>query len=887
LLVLASCAPAARGPSVSLPPIGAKPEVLPSGLTLMLAPSPGSGLVRFTTVIDTGSSRDPEGMEGLAHMVEHLSYRATLGSNGERVIDVIKDLGGDMNAWTRRDDTEYTAVAPKEALPRLLEIERHRLSDTVQGVTPDALAVEREVVKNELHSRSLDAASLEVLQQMLFPPGHPYRRPLTQGAAVGLDDAAAFARRWYRPERATISVSGDFDPPAVTAFFRESLPGESAPVRDPAVHAQPPKRYEAGPRALQAPVGEATVILGWSLPGGYRSDQPLVEVSVAALQGAVATLVQDQVDDLHCATSIGEQASLALCSMQVIEGGSSAEQIGQKAVDGIYALYDDRQGEWQARTFAAARARFVTSLLQAWSGPSRDEVAARFLLYTGRADPFAEWLSAEAHVDDDAIRRFAYHWLTRDRVSMLILSPAPPDAAPATIAFDSRYSWPGATFDAPANDALAKLSPDAIAALGAAPDLAGLRDLTLPNGLRAILLPHGAGDRVRISLRTEGGYATAVPWGFPDFAFYRFPAGDPVDFGGTWSATREPDGEVISLDVPRNKIGRALALLQDRLDGTRSLWDRGRFHEALENARRRSRAAGRRPETIAYHALWEHLLPGHPLASKGYDVPRLEEVDRDRHDAWWKSTHAPKNATLVIAGPIDPGVEETVLKTLGSWRRNDPGETMPPLPAPPAAPARTVLLVDRRAGSQTDVETGCLVGAAPGGSSEDDDVLAALLREDLWISIRDRAGASYGSEVSLKRFRGGTGILLIRAEVDSAKAVPALDVLFDRLHEIARGREPEGRLTRIKAILARRTHIENVSVEDLSRSVLELARLGRPLDDLRFRPRRLADVQREDLGDLLSRCEGHEIVTLTGPADALEPLLAARKLPVERVAKPD
>src|SRR5207244_2754042 len=114
-----------------------------------------------------------------------------------------------------------------------------------------------DVIRNELRSRSLDSASFEVLEGMLFPPGHPYRRPAGESLqAATIEDARAFARAWYHPDRATVIASGDLDPAAVTGFFRDAFPETGTRVRqEPA--AKPPKRYEAGPRRIPAPVSEA------------------------------------------------------------------------------------------------------------------------------------------------------------------------------------------------------------------------------------------------------------------------------------------------------------------------------------------------------------------------------------------------------------------------------------------------------------------------------------------------------------------------------------------------------------------------------------------------------------------------------------------------------
>src|SRR5688500_17028321 len=206
IVAVTACAPRAVG----VPPLPrTKPAhelTLKSGMRLLVIEERGSTSVMVSLVVSAGSRHDPRGKEGLAHLVEHLTFRADV-SESDRRVDVVKRAGGDFNAWTRDEETQFITIAPREALDGLLALEAGRVRDPLAGIDEKTLRVEREVIRNELRSRGLDAAAAELMKEMLFPADHPYRHAgVTTHRSLDaetLDDARAFARERYRARTAT------------------------------------------------------------------------------------------------------------------------------------------------------------------------------------------------------------------------------------------------------------------------------------------------------------------------------------------------------------------------------------------------------------------------------------------------------------------------------------------------------------------------------------------------------------------------------------------------------------------------------------------------------------------------------------------------------------
>ena len=103
----------------------------PSGLRILMQSERSQPVVAVTAVIDRGSEYDQPEMDGIAHVLEHLAFRAnhsmTEDNPGLENWDLIAQMGGTINASTSVDWTNYMTIAPRDALIPLVRIEALRL----------------------------------------------------------------------------------------------------------------------------------------------------------------------------------------------------------------------------------------------------------------------------------------------------------------------------------------------------------------------------------------------------------------------------------------------------------------------------------------------------------------------------------------------------------------------------------------------------------------------------------------------------------------------------------------------------------------------------------------------------------------------------------------
>jgi predicted Zn-dependent peptidase len=184
--------------------------VLPNGLRVVHALTP-SPVVYCGYAVDAGARDELPGEQGLAHYVEHMLFKGTTHRRAWHILNRMEAVGGDLNAFTNKEETMvYCAHLPAD-LPRAMEL----LSDIVFHSTFPQEEMEREVevIVDEIQSYEDSPSELifDEFDGLLFPH-HPLGRNIL-GRAEELrrftsDDLKRFVARLYRPERMVFFVQG-------------------------------------------------------------------------------------------------------------------------------------------------------------------------------------------------------------------------------------------------------------------------------------------------------------------------------------------------------------------------------------------------------------------------------------------------------------------------------------------------------------------------------------------------------------------------------------------------------------------------------------------------------------------------------------------------------
>ncbi|MBC7862582.1 MAG: insulinase family protein, partial [Bacteroidia bacterium] len=193
-----------------------KKYVLPNGLVVIIHEDHSDPVVYVDVTYHVGSAREQEGRSGFAHFFEHMMFQGSKHVGDEMHFKYVAEAGGELNGSTNADRTNYFETVPSNQLETMLWLESDRMGFLLDSVTQKKFEVQRSTVKNERGQR-YDNAPYGVMgektSEVFYPKAHPYSWQ-TIGYIEDLDrvdvnDLKRFYMRWYGPNNAALTISGD------------------------------------------------------------------------------------------------------------------------------------------------------------------------------------------------------------------------------------------------------------------------------------------------------------------------------------------------------------------------------------------------------------------------------------------------------------------------------------------------------------------------------------------------------------------------------------------------------------------------------------------------------------------------------------------------------
>ena len=164
--------------------------------------------------IAAGTRHELPGEEGMAHFCEHMTFKGTRTRNALQIINSLEQLGGDLNAFTNKEDTTFYAAIQKEHIAKTIGL----LTDIVFNSTYPQHEIDKEVevICDEIESYNDSPAELiyDEFENMLFeghPLGHNILGQAEQLRTYTTENALRFVRRNYRPDNAVFFIYGDVE----------------------------------------------------------------------------------------------------------------------------------------------------------------------------------------------------------------------------------------------------------------------------------------------------------------------------------------------------------------------------------------------------------------------------------------------------------------------------------------------------------------------------------------------------------------------------------------------------------------------------------------------------------------------------------------------------
>lgn len=230
------------------------------GAPAWLVHRPGAAVTTVSVWLRAGSRHEGPGTAGGTHLLEHILMQTPL-AGGERVADLLEELGGEANAITGREHLVLYARVPTEEAAGALDILARALAEP--ELTAPVLEAERKVVREELRLAASDP--LDVVHDVFFElayPGHPLGRPVG-GTIQEVDRLELDALRGHHQRflgSAGVVVCGGADPDDLLRALDRGPLAALPPWRENGT-GEPP-RWRGGREALRLNSDTAGVVLG-------------------------------------------------------------------------------------------------------------------------------------------------------------------------------------------------------------------------------------------------------------------------------------------------------------------------------------------------------------------------------------------------------------------------------------------------------------------------------------------------------------------------------------------------------------------------------------------------------------------------------------------------
>jgi predicted Zn-dependent peptidase len=202
---------------------------LPNGLVVLLAPDPSAASVLVWMTFRAGTTFEPAGRSGMAHLVEHVM--ATGPTPATDYAALLERRGGrDFNAHTDFESMRFEVVVPPSELPAALWVDADRLGSMPKLIDAGLVERNRRVVLQERAVRDVDAPYglvREHLFNQLFAAPHPLHGSVigvpAELAKVSAEDVASFVTTYLVPANAVLTLVGNFDPAQARALVENGL----------------------------------------------------------------------------------------------------------------------------------------------------------------------------------------------------------------------------------------------------------------------------------------------------------------------------------------------------------------------------------------------------------------------------------------------------------------------------------------------------------------------------------------------------------------------------------------------------------------------------------------------------------------------------------------
>ncbi len=875
---------------------GVQKSVLENGLTVLTKEIHTAPVVSVQVWYRVGSRNEYcLQMNGISHQLEHLLFKGT-HSRPIQFGRLFSALGSNSNAFTSYDMTAYFGTVSSDKLEALLTLEADRMRHAL--IDDEQLESEKRVVISELqgYDNSPDYRLSEAVMRQAFP-NHPYGLPVggtkTEVEKFTVEKVREYYERYYSPENAVLSVTGDFDPIKLQQLVKQTfgqVPTKQATVlnieaqqrtleknqfsRDSKSHAEAidPKNA-ANPEQpkvhLQQPGSSALIESVYPIPDALHSDVPALDVMDAILSVGRNSRFFETLIEPGLASHVGSYSASLIepgwYDVSVtLNPGQTLETVDRVLLKTIRAIQSEPVSPDELQ-------RAKTQLVAHFVMSNRDiDSQAGQLAYnqvvTGDYSFSDRYLQRIEQVTAADVQRVAQTYLDIAHRTVGYFEPTQVTDEGGPSGISSQQTTENFSPGEPVDPAVvAQYLPTVGAAAPISKSQALPEKFTLENGLQVLLLSDHSSPTVTLNghIPAGNGYDLQAKAGVASLTAETLMGGTQTQDARSLAKVLEDRGASLDFSSFREGVeieGHALAADLDILLKTlANVLQDAVFPDAeLELSRQQAISSLQMelddPARLGRRVLQQKLYPpDHPF----HIFPTIESVKSiTKADVleFYRQRYSPQNTVLTLVGDFDSAQVRSQLKdVLGNWSV----KAGQPLAVVKAELPENLQRVQESLPGKTQAVT---YMGYPGIERRDPRFYAALvlnqilggdtLSSRLGTEIRDRQGLTYGiySYFAAGQMAGPFVIEMQTSPEDTEKAIQSTLAL---LHQLRKDGVSEAELNTAKRSIMNSYPVELASLDIVAQRILTNAVDGASVEEIRDFPRKIDAISMQQVNETI------------------------------------
>ncbi len=319
---------------------------LENGLRVIFHKDVTTPLAVVNTLYDVGARDEDENKTGFAHLFEHLMFGGSV--NIPDFDAPLQNAGGESNAFTSNDITNYYDIIPAQNLETALWLESDRMLSL--AFTDKSLETQRSVVMEEFKQRYLNQPYGDVWLELrpLAYEVHPYKwatigKELKHIEDATMEDVKSFFKKHYCPSNAILCIAGNFEVETIKTLTEKWFGNIPSGIKPARLLPQEPKQSNKKEKTIERNVPSDAFYFAFKMPERKSVEYYVVDVLSDALGRDKSSRLYTKIQkEQKLVTEINAYISGSLDNgLLVIEGKLSEGKTFEEVENAIWAVLSE------------------------------------------------------------------------------------------------------------------------------------------------------------------------------------------------------------------------------------------------------------------------------------------------------------------------------------------------------------------------------------------------------------------------------------------------------------------------------------------------------------------------------------------------------------------